>query len=145
MDVLGTGQQPVIMPHYPHMMQEDTDVWTKFLQSGFTKIKKVWYDVKIGNPVYIKPDATEMERQIAAGLTRKRIDVVAQVGGGYWIIEVKPCANMYAVGQVITYVRLFNRTYKVDGEVIPVIICHDFDEDLEDQFDEMGVLVISGN
>jgi len=133
------------MPHYCHMMREDTEVWTKFLASEFIEIKEVWYDVKIGNPVYVAPDATDMERKIAAGLTRKRIDVVAAVGGGIWIIEVKPCANMYAVGQVLTYTRLFKLTYISPGDVVPVIICHDFDEDLEDEFDELGVLVIEGN
>lgn len=133
------------MPRYPHMMAQDTDVWTKFLASGFVQMKEVWYDVKIGNPVYVAPDATDMERKIAAGLTRKRIDVIAAVGGGLWIIEVKPCANMYAVGQIITYTRLFNLTYTSPGRVVSVIICHDFDEDLEDEFDELGVLVIAGN
>lgn len=142
---LGLSQKPVVMPRYPHMMREDTEVWTKFLASGFGDIKEVWYDVKIGNPVYVAPDATEMERKIAAGLTRKRIDVVAAVGGGIWVIEVKPCANMYAVGQVLTYTRLFKLTYISPGVVVPVIICHDFDEDLEDEFDEFGVLVIEGN
>ncbi|GAI17093.1 unnamed protein product, partial [marine sediment metagenome] len=40
---LGPGQRAVIRPHYPHMMVEDTAVWTKFLRAEFVRIKEVWY------------------------------------------------------------------------------------------------------
>jgi len=90
------------------MMVEDTFVWTKFLESKFIEIKEVWYDVHVGMPVFTEAGADEMDKRIAAGVTRKRIDVVAAVAGGLWIIEIKPYASMYAVGQVLTYVRLFN-------------------------------------
>jgi len=130
------------MPHYPHMMREDTDVWTKFLESEFVRIHEVWYDVRVGSSVILKSDAIEMDQKIAAGLTRKRIDVVARVAGGVWVIEVKPKANMYAVGQVLSYSRLFSAEYSVSGLIIPVIICDDYDVDLVDEFDEFGVLVL---
>jgi len=130
------------MPHYPHMMREDTEVWTKFLASEFIEIKKVWYDVKVGKPVQAEGEPGGISDRISRGLTRKRVDVVAAVGGGVWVIEVKPRANMYAVGQVITYARLFKNEYITHGAVIPVIICDAYDEDLLDEFDELGVLVI---
>ena len=136
---LGRGQNVLVMPHYPHMLAEDTAVWTKFLESKFVEIKEVWYDVRVGQPVLLAVGADDRDKRIAAGLTRKRIDVVAAVGGGLWVIEVKPYANMYAVGQVITYVRLFRQ------EVIAVIVCDEFDEDLVDEFDELGVLVLKND
>lgn len=142
---LGLGTKPVVRPHYPHMMVEDTIVWTKFLESKFIEIKEVWYDVRVGMPVFLGEGADERDKKIAAGLTRKRIDVVASVGGGLWVIEVKPYANMYAVGQVITYVRLFKQEYTSPGKVIPVIICDDYDMDLVDEFDELGVLVLKND
>lgn len=143
MEKLGPGQRAVVMPHYPHMMREDTEVWTKFLESGDFELKEVWYDVRVGQPVLLPVGASDSEQRIAAGLTRKRIDVVASVGGGLWVIEVKPRANMYAVGQVITYARLFSKGYVTSGAVIPVIISDTYDEDLLDEFDELGVLVIA--
>lgn len=142
---LGCGQKPNVMPHYPHMLAEDTAVWTKFLQSKSIEIKRVWYDVRVGQAVLVEVGADEVERKIAQGLTRKRIDVVAAVAGGIWVIEVKPYASMYAVGQVITYASLFATEYIVPGQVIPVIICDDYDEDLIDEFDELGILVIKND
>jgi len=145
MQELGHSQLAIVMPKYPHMMREDTEVWTKFLESDFIKMKGVWYDVKVGSSVLRNMDHTSLESRIADGLTRKRIDVVAAVGGGLWIIEVKPRANMYAIGQVVTYARLFAKEYSSPGEIVPVIICDSFDEDLLDEYDEFGVLVIQND
>ncbi len=86
------------MPQYPHMMREDTEVWTRFLESGDFELQEVWYDVRVGAMVKGDWPDDSVDARIAAGLTRKRIDVVGAVGGGHWVIEVKPRANMYAVG-----------------------------------------------
>jgi len=142
LDTLGPGQKPVVMPHYPHMLACDTEVWTKFLESGFIAVKEVWYDVRVGLPVFLGLGADVRDARIAAGLTRKRIDVVAAVGGGFWIIEIKPYVNMYAVGQVLTYTRLFRKEYAVPGPVVSVLLADGYDEDLLDEFDEFGILVI---
>jgi len=124
------------------MLAEDTAVWTKFLQSEYIEIKEVWYDVHVGLPVIVGDDSDSLSNRIARGLTRKRIDVVAAVGGGLWIIEIKPYANMYAVGQVLTYVRLFEKEYTAPGRVVGVLLCDRYDEDLLDEFDELNIMVI---
>ena len=139
---LGPGQKAIVRPRYPHFLAEDTAVWTKFLETDRDRLKEVWYDVRVGQAVLLPVGASDMERRIAAGLTRKRIDVVCLVEGGYWVVEVKPRASMLAVGQVLSYVRLFAAEYEVTGEVIPVIVCDDYDEDLLDEFDELGILVL---
>ena len=124
------------------MMAEDIAVWTKYLQSPLVPILKVWYDVHVGKPIELPAEASDMERRMAAGISRKRIDVIAQVGGGYWIIEVKPVADMRALGQVLTYFRLFISEYLLDGEAVPVIVCDSVDADLLDEFEELGVAVV---
>lgn len=142
MSTLGFAQKPIVMPHYPHMMPEDTAVWTKFLESGVVNIQRVWYDVRVGSLVFGGLQTSEMLMRISAGLTRKRIDVVAEVEGHTWVIEVKPRANMYAVGQVLTYVRLFEQEYSYVGDLSAVIVCADYDEDLIEEFDEFGITVL---
>jgi len=124
------------------MLQEDNSVWTKFLQTDAHRLKEVWYDVKVGLPVFLGVGASDLERRIAAGVTRKRIDVVCSVAGGFWVVEIKPMASMLAIGQVISYSRLFALEYAPGGEIIPVIVCDSYDEDLVDEFDELGVLVL---
>lgn len=139
---LGEGREPLLRPHYPHMLAEDNAVWSRFLEQNFERLTEVWYDVRVGMPVDVGPDASDMEKKIAAGLTRKRIDVVAISDGNYWVIEVKPFASMLALGQVISYARMFALEFAQTARVIPVIVCDKVDPDLVDEFKEMGVLVI---
>ncbi|MCB7130291.1 MAG: hypothetical protein J3T61_12225, partial [Candidatus Brocadiales bacterium] len=105
-------------------------------------IKEVWYDVHVGGAVELAAGADEMTRRIAAGLTRKRIDVVAKVGAGFWIIEVKPVAGLTALGQIIIYTRLFAREFTVTGEIVPVIVADEIDSDVAPEIDSLGVVVI---
>lgn len=139
---LEQGQKPIVMVHYPHMLAEDTAVWTRFLESGVIVIDEVWYDLRVGQSVAIRQGASDMEQKIANGLTRKRIDAVCRVADGIWVVEVKPYANMVALGQALTYSRLFRQEYEVSGNVLPVIVCDGIDQDLIDEFDELGVLVL---
>ena len=141
-ELLGDSQKPIVMPHYPHFLAEDNAVWTKFLRSGFTGLEKVWYDVRVGKAVSLPLGATVLEQKIARGLTRKRIDAICLVAGTFWVVEVKPYSNMTALGQVLTYVRLFVRDYTFKGDAVPVIVCDAHDEDLEEEFIAQGVMVI---
>jgi len=121
------------------MMWQDTGVWTRFLEGEHPWINRVWYDVHVGKGVNVGPDSDELDRRIARGLTRKRIDVVAEVGGGYWVVEVKPFGGMVALGQVMTYSRLFVQEYRVDAAVVPVVVCDVVDRDVMGDFEAVGV------
>lgn len=145
MSELGPGQKPNIRNRYPHMMPEDVAVWSKFLRQTAGGILECWYDLRVGQSVQIGLGASDMAKRIASQLTRKRIDVVCRVREGYWVVEVKPHANMYAVGQVLSYVRLFAKEFEVSGEITPVLVCDSFDEDLIDEFDEFGILVLTNH
>lgn len=139
---LGPGQKPVVMTHYPHMLAEDIGVWSKYLRAPIVPILKLWYDIHVGGGIEVRLDATEIEKGVALGVGRKRIDVVCKVGGGYWVVEIKPFASMLAVGQALCYTRLFTSAFYPDGDVFPVVVCDSADEDLRDAYDDFGVAVI---
>lgn len=141
MTELGPSMKPQVRNRYPHFLAEDVEVWSKFIKTDGHRIIECWYDLKVGTGADLPVDATDMERKISNGISRKRIDVVCRVAGNIWVVEVKPWANMYAVGQVVSYVRLFRKEYRTDVEVIPVLVCDSFDKDLLDEFDEFGILV----
>jgi len=136
---LGPSQKPVVMPGYPHMLHGDNIVWSRYLSSNHNKISELWYDVHVGMAVEVPAGASRMIKAISDGLTRKRIDVVAKVGIEYWIIEVKPRAGMMAVGQVLTYKRLFLKEYKTERLVKMVIVCESMDPDIEDELKEFRI------
>lgn len=131
------------MPHYPHMLAEDVRVWSAYLRDPLSLISEVWYDVHVGQAVFPGVGAGSLERRVAQGVTRKRIDVVAAVPGGYWVVEVKPRADMTAFGQVVTYTKLFVEDYRAEGKVTGVIVCDSFDEDVLRECDEVGIVVIT--
>jgi len=139
---LGRGQEPIVMPSYPHMMPLDADVWTRFLSDGGSLFSKVWYDVHVGKGIVGPIGVSSNTFAISQAVGRKRIDVVASVAGGYWIVEVKPRGSMQAVGQVLCYTKLFLEEYTVSGEVRGVIICDQADPDLLSAYDDFGVGVI---
>lgn len=130
------------MPTYPHLLAEDTEIWSAYLADPVAPIKEVWYDVHVGQAMPLPVGAGDIDKRIAAGVSRKRIDVVCHVGGGYWVVELKPFGSMLALGQVISYTRLFIRDYEPDGEVWPVVICSEVDADLIDDFEAQGVVLI---
>ena len=123
-------------------MPEDTKVWTRFLTTQQFNIKEVWYDVHVGTEAVIAGNIDPLTVRISRGLTRKRIDVVARVGGGFWVIEVKPRAGMAALGQAIIYTKLFIREMRPEGAVVPMVIADSVDPDIVDQIDGLGVGVI---
>lgn len=142
MAALGVSQKPIVMPSYPHLLAEDTEVWSAYLEDPIAPIKEVWYDVHVGQGVTLPVGVDSLTKRIAAGITRKRIDVVCKVGGGYWVVELKPFGSMLALGQVFAYSRLFIRDYEPDGEVWPVVICNEVDPDLFEQMEYLGIAVI---
>ena len=131
----------MVMTHYPHMLHEDIAVWTKFLEKMKGVIQAVWYDVHVGEPVKLAPDASSIQKKVAAGVTRKRIDVVCSMPTEFWVIEVKPFANMTALGQVYSYTRLFSMEYETYRPVKAVVVCDGFDHDMAGPYADLGVMV----
>lgn len=127
---------------YPHMMPEDTAIWTTFIEGGKFLPDVVWYDVKVGQSIPIAKGEPPWMKKYVDFSTRKRIDVVGRVGLDYWIIECKPSAGHAALGQVIHYARAFMREYDHQGEIIPVIVTDAMDPDLKIDFQEIGIVVI---
>ncbi len=142
MSDLPIGQAPIVMPSYPHMMPLDAAIWTVYLKNPLAKMQRVWYDLHVGQMVSPVVSGDDLGQRISAGVTRKRIDVVARVGGGFWVIEVKPFAGYVALGQVVTYLGLFIKEFRPLGQVIPIVVCDQVDPDLVDDFEVSGVGVI---
>jgi len=124
------------------MLREDIQIWRQFITNGDYLPDKVWYDVRCGDQGKLPDDPPEWMTKMAWHLLRKRIDVVAQVGPVYWVIEVKPRASYEAFGQVVYYSYAFEKEYSPGGEVVPVIVTDLVDPDILPLCDEVGVVVV---
>lgn len=129
-DLLGPGVPPVLMARYPHMLQEDSRVWSAFLRRHADLVRSCWYDVHCGSTMPIPVDLPEWARRDAGAISRKRIDVVWLGSTSYWVTELKPLASYTALGQVLLYERLFRADYRVVEACRPALICERLDPDI---------------
>lgn len=131
------------MTHYPHMLSEDTDVWTQYLKRPVKPILEVWYDVHVGFGLANSFIGDPLGARIARGVLRKRIDVVCLLEDAIWVVEIKPWASMLALGQAISYYRMFVTEYLITKPACPVVICDSVDEDLISVYRAANVGLIS--
>lgn len=140
---LETGVKPEVLRKYPHMMPQDSRIWTRYLLSGQGDITEVWYDLHVGDAVTVPEGSPEFMQAVSDGVTKKRIDVVGRVGAGFWVIEIKPICTMASLGQALVYRDLFKREFGGASECIPVVICALIESDIIDSADNSEVLVWS--
>ena len=136
---LGPPQIPTLQTSYPHLLAEDTIVWTRWLRTNIHRIQAVWYDVHVGLPVTLLPGLHPSMLADTQAISRKRIDVVARAGPEIWVIEVKPYGTYTALGQALVYSRLFTIEYNPGQPTIPMVICCAMDPDLVADCQRLGV------
>jgi len=116
---------------FPHMSPYDSAVWSAFLRVTPRTLSLVTYDVALGGRSARHVTNSDGLKAMWVTLIKKRVDVVCRVGGEVWTVEVKPTANMAALGQVLTYAFLWNSEGRSKQNARPVIICSRVDEDVE--------------
>ena len=140
---LGTGEKPEPRYKYTHLYQQDYATWTAYLKSEWNLLDEVWYDVHVGRPMDIPPDSPDYMQAVVDGVSRKRIDVVGRIENRFFIIEVKPEANMKAIGQVVTYTNLFINEFEITGTVQPMVVATTCDADILDIANEQNVIIVA--
>lgn len=140
---LGPGEKPVVRRKYVHMLPKDFATWTAFLQYEPDWLKEIWYDVHVGRPMDVPEGSPDYMKVVADGVSRKRIDVIGRTKNGLYIIEVKPHANMEAIGQVVTYTDLFVKEFTIKGPVQALIISKTCDADILETAQSQNVKIIT--
>ena len=82
----------------------------------------------------VPPGLGVIATQVAAAVSRKRIDVVCVTDTELWIVEVKPYGNFTSLGQALVYTRLFDLEYAHSVPVVPMVVCAELDPDLVDDY-----------
>ena len=108
-----------IQKRYPHMKQEEAEVWTAFLKQTELEFVDLRYDLRLGEGIPPQPHDPEWMVRLKLAVTRKRVDVLARTEDDIWIFEVKPRIGLSALGQLLTYFDLFIKEYRVD---LPVML-----------------------
>jgi len=89
----------------------------------------------VGEGIPIDP-AWPKNIQVAAGaLTKKRIDAIGHHDNEVWIFEIKPDAGLSALGQLIAYRDLYNKTFGEPPVLFLAVITDILNPDEEYLFD----------
>lgn len=114
---------------YPHLIGEDTEVWSRFVLKFPEKYDTVDYDVKVGSGANTDPIIDEGSKQYWATLTKKRIDVIGHKNDFVTIIEVKKRASLFTLGQILGYRFLYLKEHPELHMVKTLIICESINQD----------------
>lgn len=120
-------EQAVIYPtekltHYPHMFPKDIEIWERFLSKHAAEYTGFIYDWKVGSGTEPVDGMREPYTSMQSTLSKYRVDVIGVRPGGIDLIEVKPMAATSAVGQIISYIKLFVKEHNPDYKIRPVIV-----------------------
>lgn len=107
---------------YPHMIGEDSEIWTRFCYKFPHKFTTVNYDVKVGSGIDSSQISDNKMRTYWQNLTKKRIDVVAFNDTGTTIIEVKKKIRLFTLGQILGYHFLYSREHIEEKPITMLIV-----------------------
>ena len=110
------------MIKYPHLRDEETLIWNRFIDRYPDRFESVDYDVKVGTPRDYSMYPEDEIRKALEYLSLKRIDVVGYSMDKAFIIEIEPNANVRAIGEVIAKTDLFKENFPNYRAYYPMII-----------------------
>jgi len=114
-----------------HMFGAEVDVWDRFLAREGRAVTNCIYDLKLGDGRPGAADMSAKDRALWYAVTAKRVDVVCNWHDRLWIVEVKANLCMSGLGQVLSYVELFNRGRTAGDLGLPMLVAGGRDADLE--------------
>lgn len=125
----------------PHMLAPDIPVWYRFLDQFSNQFLTLYYDSLLGGPKLTSDEEKDRYKRMWRSLTSKRSDVIAELTGELWIIEVSDNPRMRAIGQLITYEALWLEDPKIDKPIKKVLIAASIDADIATALQAVNIIL----
>lgn len=127
---------------YPNLREAEAMIWSRYIAQNPDAFDAVIYNLHVGEGAPIPPGAPEEIARDFKLLTQYKIDVVAFKGDRTYIIEVKPYAGTTAIGQVLSYKKLYQQYIDPSADPIMMIITDQLRPDTQTLTDQMGIRLI---
>lgn len=124
------------------MLSPDFPVWDRFLDEYAGRIQKIYYDVRVGEGGTNLEDYDEKMARMYRAVSAKRLDALVEFEDEVWLVEVASGPGLRALGQLATYIVLYNQDPKIPKKTIPVLVCDALDPDLRTSLDIYNILHI---
>lgn len=96
---------------FPHLLPEETKIWSRFLNLYKQNYLSFAYDVHVGEGHPTGEETQEKYIDMWGSLTPKRIDVVGFYEAGITIFEIRPNADMSMLGKLLGYKTLYLESF----------------------------------
>lgn len=126
----------------PHMLKEDVPIWLRFLDKYGDFYPGVYYDVAVGGPELSKEELEDPLKRMWLYNNSKRIDAVIKLPEEVMIIEVATRPGLRAIGQLLTYVSLWQEDDPWGLIERPYLISEHVDKDLIRSAAKYGISTI---
>ena len=124
---------------YPHLSPEESKIWDRFIEKNPKIFEEVIYDARVGEGRDYSDYPEDKIREGMEYLSKKRIDVVGLAKELIYVIEIRPKANLNAVGSALGLAELFRDVAPVYKIIIPAIITDEILPDMPELCRRMGV------
>ncbi|HDY88345.1 hypothetical protein LCGC14_0954830 [marine sediment metagenome] len=129
--------------NYPHMIGEEQEVWTRFINDNPEYFDEVEYDVRVGQGVNLPDDWNIKDQRWAQQLTQKRIDVIGYKDAEIVLVEVKLRVIIGTLGQVLGYKFLYEREQNLVNKTSQMVVAAFIGPDDYDVLEHYDVKIFS--
>lgn len=124
---------------YPGMKPEDIAVWDRFIIKNPGYFDTVDYNFPLGTGAPVNPDHPPEIQYDHTILTQKKVDVVGYRGDSITIVEVKPIADMRALGQALTYSHLYAADHPEALDIHRMVVAGSLERELDEVYSKQGI------
>lgn len=124
------------------MKPADVHIWEKFVRAYPESFSSVDYDVAVGPaPAWLDVENDERAAK-ESKLYRRKVDVVGYHPDFIALIEVKPFAESKALGQALSYDKLYRDDHPQSRRVVPWVVTNSAQNGYEAIFERLGVHLV---
>ena len=139
---LGNPQSTLWRGNPPHMLREDIPVWLKFINKYYSQFEAIYYDVLVGGPFLSPEEEKDPLKWMWRYNNSKRLDAVAKLKDEVWLIEVVTHTGIRSLGQLMTYMALWQDDDPLGLIERPVLLTSIVDQDIIYSASKYGIQTI---
>ncbi|KKN09938.1 hypothetical protein LCGC14_1041510 [marine sediment metagenome] len=138
-----TLRDPAVPFRWAGLSSNDAELLERFLRTMPRPPDELHTHVPVGRLPVVHEDQDDPDTaKLLATLWPRRIDVMARWGDDWYLIECKPDAAHYVVGQVLCYYFWLLRERPDLASPTPVVLTDKADEDVLPVLEALGIVVV---
>lgn len=113
-----------------HISPEDYLIWLRWFPKQRARVRRMWFDVGLGEGRPSPPGASIAEQFMWLRLTQKRADVIVEYDDAIEIVELREAAQSSAIGRLLMYAELWKKEAQIDKPLRLRLVTNVFDQDV---------------